>query len=65
MQNLSTNAVGVSSLIAAFIMLFFKVEVDTVTIEIVITGLLAGIGIFNTVRNQWNRPDVKNFFLKK
>lgn len=65
MQNISTNAVGVSSLIAAFIFLLFKVEVDTITIDLVITGFLAAIGVFNTIRNQWNRPDIKNFFIRK
>ena len=65
MKNVSTNAIGLSSLIATIIFLLFQVEIDTVTIDVVITGLMALIGLITTIRNQLNRPDLKNFFIRK
>lgn len=65
MNNISTNAIGLSSLIATVIYLFFQVEIDTVTIDVVLSGIFALIGIIATIRNQKNRPDMKNFFIKK
>ena len=65
MQKISTNAIGVSSLIATVIYLFFNVEIETATIDMVIAGIVALIGIITTVRNQIERPTIKNFFMRK
>jgi hypothetical protein len=65
MTKISTNALGLSGLIASIILLLFKVEIDVVTIDLVITGLIALYGIITTMKNQWKRPDIAAFFLRK
>jgi hypothetical protein len=65
MSNISTNALGLSSLIATIILLLFKVEIDTAAIDVVIAGVLAFYGLYTTIRNQMKRSDISNFFLRK
>lgn len=65
MAKFSTNGFSITTLIAALAYTLFNVDIDVAQLDMVVAGIMALISIVGLIRNQWKRPDIAKFFIRK